>query len=452
MQTNTLPIQVSGASASNAPQRANGNADAGQFSAALSREIEQRRPLPPAPPAQQPSRPQAASKPQAADKPAQADANPDAKADATADAKAPVPEHAPAEAQSSAKTAADDTAAADDAQDAGAVAQQANPIADMLALVASFNQLIQKNATVADGAARAAASTSTAVDAASRALPGAAASKPADADQLTALQAAVKRLGKDDGDTAQSHAKASDDSATPGSAADQRAPLPDALRGVERKGAAPEAADLRAASEAMGQAKTQPGGAELSAQQVRDFAAQLDAMKTPAPAAQFVVQARAAEGAVQVAAAAGEHLPARVGSQAWDNQVSQKVVWMVAGGEQSASLTLNPPDLGPMQVVLNVNGDQASVTFSSNQLEVRQALENALPRLREMMGESGIALGSATVGTGMPDQRQAQGEQADGRSGGGTRHENGQADGETAPRTATRTTVLGDRGLVDTFA
>jgi hypothetical protein len=50
-----------------------------------------------------------------------------------------------------------------------------------------------------------------------------------------------------------------------------------------------------------------------------------------------------------------------------------------------------------------VTNDQASVTFSSNQEEVRQALENALPRLREMMSESGIALGNATVNAGMPD-------------------------------------------------
>ncbi|WP_460825147.1 flagellar hook-length control protein FliK, partial [Massilia solisilvae] len=165
-------------------------------------------------------------------------------------------------------------------------------------------------------------------------------------------------------------------------------------------------------------------------------------------------QAPAAAPVVAQAVAASEHLGARVGTPAWDNQVGQKIVWMVAGGEQSASLTLNPPDLGPMQVVLSVTGDQASVAFSSNQQEVRHALENALPRLREMMGESGISLGSATVSTGMPDGRQAQGEWS-GQGGSGARMADGggaPASDVAAPRTATRTTVLGDRGMVDTFA
>jgi flagellar hook-length control protein FliK len=98
-----------------------------------------------------------------------------------------------------------------------------------------------------------------------------------------------------------------------------------------------------------------------------------------------------------------------------------------------------------------VSNDQASVTFSSNQLEVRQALENALPRLREMMSENGIALGNATVDAGTPDQRQAQGEQARGGRG-GSRPEAGTAQGDGSALPAPRTRVLGDQGMVDTFA
>jgi flagellar hook-length control protein FliK len=157
-------------------------------------------------------------------------------------------------------------------------------------------------------------------------------------------------------------------------------------------------------------------------------------------------------------AAAGVHtdkIAARVGTPGWDNQVGQKIVWMVAGKEQSATLTLNPPDLGPMQVVLSVNNDQATVTFSSAQPEVRAALENAMPRLREMLDESGVALSNASVNAGMPDQRQAQGDQRAGNSG---NHGNGQGRFETngsaseaAARSAARP-AAGGNGLVDTFA
>jgi len=130
--------------------------------------------------------------------------------------------------------------------------------------------------------------------------------------------------------------------------------------------------------------------------------------------------------------------------------------------EVSASLTLNPPDLGPLQVVLSVSNGQADVTFSSNQLEVRQALENALPRLQEMMSESGIALGNATVNAGMSNGGQAQQDQAmassgfgrgngNGRGNGGN-GDNGAVVGEATVRPAARRAIIGDRGMVDTFA
>jgi flagellar hook-length control protein FliK len=89
---------------------------------------------------------------------------------------------------------------------------------------------------------------------------------------------------------------------------------------------------------------------------------------------------------------------------AWDQQLGQKIIFMAAGGEQSATMELNPPDLGPLQVVLSVNKDQATAAFSSAAPEVRQALESALPKLKEMMSEAGIQLGSATVSAGMSDQ------------------------------------------------
>jgi len=90
-------------------------------------------------------------------------------------------------------------------------------------------------------------------------------------------------------------------------------------------------------------------------------------------------------------------LEPRVGTGSWDNALGQRVLWMVSHQHQIAELNLNPSDLGPLQVVLSVNSDQASAAFVSQNPEVRQALEAALPRLKEMMAESGINLGNATV-------------------------------------------------------
>ena len=175
--------------------------------------------------------------------------------------------------------------------------------------------------------------------------------------------------------------------------------------------------------------------------------------ETPADLSRLAAQLQ--PGALQQAAAAvavpADKLTGRVGSPAWDQQLGQKVVWMAAGGDQSATLTLNPPDLGPVQVVLTVTNDQADAAFMSAQPEVRQALEAAMPRLREMMSEAGIAFGSATVSAGTPEQ-QNNGE----RAASGERRGNGQSGGASggeiaiAPATAGRSRA--SLSAVDTFA
>ena len=175
--------------------------------------------------------------------------------------------------------------------------------------------------------------------------------------------------------------------------------------------------------------------------------------ETPAELSRLAAQL--APGALQQAAAAvavpADKLTGRVGTPAWDQQLGQKVVWMAAGGDQSATLTLNPPDLGPVQVVLTVTNDQADAAFMSAQPEVRQALEAAMPRLREMMSEAGIAFGSATVSAGTQEQQNK-----DERAAAGERRGNGQGGGGSGGEIAIAP-AAGGRGrsslsAVDTFA
>lgn len=101
---------------------------------------------------------------------------------------------------------------------------------------------------------------------------------------------------------------------------------------------------------------------------------------------------------------ASPKLSPTVGTTAWSQALGEKIVWMAAGAQQTATLTLNPPNLGPLQIVLNISNDQATASFFSAQPEVRQALEAAFPRLREMMNEAGIQLGQATVSADTPRQ------------------------------------------------
>jgi flagellar hook-length control protein FliK len=118
--------------------------------------------------------------------------------------------------------------------------------------------------------------------------------------------------------------------------------------------------------------------------------------------------ASAAAAGTPVHAAPG--LEPRLGTAGWDNALGQKVLWMVSNQQQVAELSLNPPDLGPLQVVLSISDDQVSAMFISQQADVRQALEAALPRLKEMMADSGINLSSTSVSADSTRQ-QAESEQ-----------------------------------------
>ncbi len=87
-----------------------------------------------------------------------------------------------------------------------------------------------------------------------------------------------------------------------------------------------------------------------------------------------------------------------VGAAGWDREVGQRIVWMANRSEGKAELVLTPPQMGRIEVSLTVSGDQATASFASANPVVREALESALPRLREVLAEAGIQLGQTQVG------------------------------------------------------
>lgn len=87
-----------------------------------------------------------------------------------------------------------------------------------------------------------------------------------------------------------------------------------------------------------------------------------------------------------------------VGASDWGQEVGNRIVWMANRMESRAELVLTPPQMGRVEVSLSVSGDQASASFVSANPVVREALEAALPRLREVLAEAGIQLGQAQVG------------------------------------------------------
>jgi len=83
----------------------------------------------------------------------------------------------------------------------------------------------------------------------------------------------------------------------------------------------------------------------------------------------------------------------------WEQAMGDRVAWLARqGGLQEAQIQLNPRHLGPIDVHVSVNKDQqATVHFVAQHAMTREVLESAMPRLREMLQESGLNLAQSDV-------------------------------------------------------
>ncbi len=90
-------------------------------------------------------------------------------------------------------------------------------------------------------------------------------------------------------------------------------------------------------------------------------------------------------------------LQASVGTQQWATELGNKLTLLASRETQSATLYLTPADLGPVQVRIETSQDQASVWFTAEHPDTRSALEQSLPRLRELFTAQGMSLTDAGV-------------------------------------------------------
>lgn len=72
--------------------------------------------------------------------------------------------------------------------------------------------------------------------------------------------------------------------------------------------------------------------------------------------------------------------------------------WMAGQQIGHARIRVHPQELGPVEVMLRLDGERISADFISTHAETRQALEQGLPRLRDLLGEHGFQLAHAGVG------------------------------------------------------
>lgn len=100
-----------------------------------------------------------------------------------------------------------------------------------------------------------------------------------------------------------------------------------------------------------------------------------------------------------------------VGHAEWGDKLVGKLSWLTARNMSVAEIHLTPPDMGPMEVKVRVQNEQANITVHSANPVVRDQLELHSHRLRDMLGEQGLSLAGFDVSD---SPRQQTGEQGTG--------------------------------------
>lgn len=131
------------------------------------------------------------------------------------------------------------------------------------------------------------------------------------------------------------------------------------------------------------------------------------AVLTPLAPSNAAPAATPAPAAAAPLAWSGSSIDIAPGQAGWDEALGDRVTWMAGNKVRNAELRLNPADLGPLRVQISMDDGNASVTFSAQHPLTRDAIEQALPRLREMLADQGLSLQNASVNDHGPRQQQA---------------------------------------------
>lgn len=144
-------------------------------------------------------------------------------------------------------------------------------------------------------------------------------------------------------------------------------------------------------------------------------------------------------------ASAGISTPVR--DAAWGDRMSQQVLTMASNNTRTAEIRLTPAELGPLRIQVDLDDGKANVAFQSSHAITREAIETALPRLREMLAENGLSLGQANVG----ERDRADRDHAGAESGNADVEFDGSGDIDTDGQPEDRRERRVSQGLLDAF-
>lgn len=133
----------------------------------------------------------------------------------------------------------------------------------------------------------------------------------------------------------------------------------------------------------------------------------------------------------------------------WGAAFAKRIQFMLNNNMQHAELRLDPPELGQVNVRIQFNSDQANIMFTSANAQVRDAIESAVPRLKELFSDSGMNLGNVDVSSFQQQQKQFDREAQQGQA---SRYQLDNAEATEDVLAATRPSAYTSDQLVDFYA
>jgi len=96
---------------------------------------------------------------------------------------------------------------------------------------------------------------------------------------------------------------------------------------------------------------------------------------------------------------------------AWSSGIGERVHYMINQKMNTATIRLDPPMLGRLDVHIQINDDITNVTINTQHAQTRELIENASFRLREFLQENGYQ--NVNVDVSQQEQQQQASQQAD---------------------------------------
>lgn len=172
-----------------------------------------------------------------------------------------------------------------------------------------------------------------------------------------------------------------------------------------------------------------------------------DANAAQALATGLNVRGAAPDGAAAPVPIPSSTLSTPVGSPAFPSHLAAEVATIGLAGVERAEIELRPRELGPVRVELSMSGESARIAFSAAHPDTRQAIEQTLPILKDLLAERGLMLAGASVSDGGAGSGRAATDDGPPRQHGGPALEGGTTLGTPGPRPSTAR-----RTLLDVYA